>query len=280
MKKLFLSIVLLGCAFAVFAQTNAKPIVVVVPFDVKGVPDDEGEVIFEVFQSEFANVGVARIADRSSFEKIRKQQEFESSDWSNADKVAEVGKALNASMVVTGQLMMFKSNLVTTIKLIDVNTTEIISSVTEKTLDADDLFNKLSDMAKKLGERIASEKPKKEYKIGSVGPGGGIVFLIEDTLYYEYSEVLGNVSLFEASALCQKYNGGGFSDWYLPSKYELNRIYDCMMKYQGYGDGSYFWSSSSDYGKYAWHYMYSDATIPNFDPNGCLYVRAVRAFTN
>ena len=50
MKKLFAVIVLLCCAFAVFAQTTTKPVVVVVPFDVKGVPDDEAEVLFEVFQ--------------------------------------------------------------------------------------------------------------------------------------------------------------------------------------------------------------------------------------
>lgn len=131
---------MLLCLGAMFAQTTPKPTVVVVPFDSKGIPEDEAEVLFEVFQSEFANLGKAKVVDRSSLDKIKKQQEFQTSDWSNTEKIAELGKALNASMVVTGQIMSFKSKLVTTIKIIDVNTTEIVSSVVEKTSSTDELF--------------------------------------------------------------------------------------------------------------------------------------------
>lgn len=179
MKKLILSIFLIICMTDLFAQT-AKPTIVVIPFDVKGVSEDESDVLFEVFQSEFANTGKAKIVDRSSLEKIKKQQEFQTSDWSNTDKVAEMGKALNASMVVTGQIMMFKSNLVTTIKLIDVNTTEIISSVVEKTSSTDDLYSKLSTMANRLSKKLSLVGGGKIYEVGDEGPGGGIVFYVSE----------------------------------------------------------------------------------------------------
>ena len=188
MKKLFTFFILtFGIFFGIFAQTEStsseKPTIVVNPFDVKGVPKDEAEVLFEVFQSEFSNSinGKAKTVDRSSLEKIKTQQDFQNSDWSNTDKVAEMGKALNASIVVTGQIMMFKSNLVTTIKLIDVNTTEILSSVVEKTSNTDELFLKLSDMANKLAKNLALTELGKIYEIGDIGPGGGIVFYTSDT---------------------------------------------------------------------------------------------------
>lgn len=171
---------LLFSIFGLFAQAAPKPIIVVIPFDVKGVPEEEADVLFEVFQSEFANTGKAKIVDRSSLEKIKKQQEFQNSDWSNTDKVAEMGKALNASMVVTGQIMMFKSNLVTTIKLIDVNTTEILSSVVEKTNSTEDLFGRLPDMANKLSKKLGLAGIGKRYEIGDECPGGGIIFYVDE----------------------------------------------------------------------------------------------------
>lgn len=190
MKKLILLLFLGMCALGLFAQTTSKPTIVVVPFDVKGVPEEEADVLFEVFQSEFANTGKAKIVDRSSLEKIKTQQDFQNSDWSNTDKVAEMGKALNASMVVTGQIMMFKSTLVTTIKLIDVNTTEIVSSVVERTSNTDILFDRIPSMAQKLAERIDSENVKKNiektYKVGDEGPGKGIVFYVSEKGFNVY----------------------------------------------------------------------------------------------
>lgn len=187
MKKLFLSLFLIFLtANMLFAQTTAKLTIVVVPFDVKGVPEEEADVLFEVFQSEFANTGKAKIVDRSSLDKIKKQQEFQNSDWSNTDKVAEMGKALNASMVVTGQIMMFKSNLVTTIKLIDVNTTEIVSSVVEKTSGTENLLEKIPAMAKTLSKKLSLVGSGKRYEIGDKGPGGGLIFYVSDDGFNVY----------------------------------------------------------------------------------------------
>lgn len=188
MKKKLLLIVFLLASIFCFAQEGIKPTIVVVPFDVKNVSSEEVEVLFEVFQSELANTGKAKIVDRSSFEKISKLQEFENSDWSDTDKIAEMGKALNANLVVTGQIMNWKNELVTTIKLIDVNTTEIVSSVVERTQDTDVLFNKLSEIAKKLSEQmsnpisktVATVEESKLSKIGDRGEGGGIIFYVSE----------------------------------------------------------------------------------------------------
>jgi len=176
MKKLCVFVLmLLVVTTVVFAQE--KPTVVIVPFDTVGVDETEADVLFEVFTSEFAGLGNARVVDRNSFDKIKAQHSFQSSDWSNSDKIAQLGKALNANMVVTGQLMSFKGSLVATFRMLDVNTVEIVATATERTSGTDDLFEKLGNMAKKLtANLISSSSSTQKYKIGDEGPGGGIVF--------------------------------------------------------------------------------------------------------
>lgn len=176
MKKLILmSLMLLGFT-ATFAQE--KPTVVIVPFDTVDVDKNEANVLFEVFTSNFAGLGKTRVVDRNSFDKIKAQHSFQTSDWSNSDKVAQLGKALNANLVVVGQLMSFKGSLVATFRMLDVNTVEIVATATERTSGTDELFGKLEGMAKKLASNLntSSSSVKTSYEIGDKGPGGGIVF--------------------------------------------------------------------------------------------------------
>ena len=93
---------------------------------------------------------------------------FQSSDRSNSDKISQLGKALNANMVITGQLISFKGTLVATFRMLDVNTVEIIATVSERTSGTDELFSKLSSMAKKLTNNINSSSGSVEssYNIG------------------------------------------------------------------------------------------------------------------
>ena len=178
MKKLFIVLVML-LAFTSMVFAQEKPTVVIVPFDVVGVDESEANVLFEVFTSDFAGLGKARVVDRNSFDKIKAQHAFQTSDWSNSDKIAQLGKALNANMVITGQLMSFKGTLVATFRMLDVNTVEIIATATERTSGTDELFGKLESMAKKLTNNINSSSGsvvKTSYNIGDEGPGGGIVF--------------------------------------------------------------------------------------------------------
>ena len=47
----------------------------------------------------------------------------------------------------------------------------------------------------------------------------------------------------KAGTIVRVYTGGGFTDWYLPSKDELNQLYSARTQIGGLG-GSYYWSSS------------------------------------
>jgi uncharacterized protein YjbI with pentapeptide repeats len=82
---------------------------------------------------------------------------------------------------------------------------------------------------------------------------------------------------YTAAAVARAYRGGGFEDWYLPSKSELNKLYYAKSAVGGFSDFIY-WSSTEFSADYAWY--------QNFDNGYQIYnymydkrcVRAVRAF--
>ena len=80
-----------------------------------------------------------------------------------------------------------------------------------------------------------------------------------------------------AAKLCDDLVLNGYSDWYLPSRDELNKLY--LNKRAVGGFATYFyWSSSEDYAYYAW-YQYFGVGSQYFDIKFNYFrVRAVRAF--
>lgn len=118
-------------------------------------------------------------------------------------------------------------------------------------------------------------------KIGDIGPGGGLVFYIEGNRAYECSEVLGKRKWSEAIILCSEYRGGGYDDWYLPNKDELNYIYQNLRKPGKISGDSWFWSSSEcnfSNGS-VWVQRFSDGDQYGDDKDYPGSVRAVRAFS-
>ena len=82
-----------------------------------------------------------------------------------------------------------------------------------------------------------------------------------------------------AAKLCYDLVLNGYSDWYLPSKDELNKLYLNQAAIGGFA-AAYYWSSSEDsnYNYSAWGQGFSFGNQLNFYKNGTTYVRAVRAF--
>jgi hypothetical protein len=80
-----------------------------------------------------------------------------------------------------------------------------------------------------------------------------------------------------AARLCGDYAGGGYTDWYLPSKDELNKLYINRVAIGGFIDWGYY--SSSEYNvTAAWGQQFING-IQYHDGKGFLYyVRAVRSF--
>jgi len=81
-----------------------------------------------------------------------------------------------------------------------------------------------------------------------------------------------------AAGLARAYNGDGFSDWYLPSQDELNKLYLSKATIGGFASGSY-WSSSEDSANLAWSQTFGNGLLQLVGYKyGTLVVRAVRSF--
>jgi hypothetical protein len=82
-----------------------------------------------------------------------------------------------------------------------------------------------------------------------------------------------------AAQLCTQYRGGGLSDWFLPSKDELDLMYK-NLKAKGLGNfgSGWCWSSSAYDNSDAWAQRFSDGSQGAYLKYKANSVRAVRAF--
>lgn len=90
-------------------------------------------------------------------------------------------------------------------------------------------------------------------------------------------EKQGPVETNYAAGLARSYNGGGYSDWYLPSINELNKLYFYKNAIGGFGTGAY-WSSSEKDDFFAWYINFYDGSQSSFFKYYLMNVRAVRVF--
>ena len=80
-----------------------------------------------------------------------------------------------------------------------------------------------------------------------------------------------------AAQLCNDLTAGGYNDWFLPSKDELNKLYINKDAIGGFA-GSYYWSSSEGSTDYAWiQYFHNGNQYYGYKYDD-ERVRAVRAF--
>ena len=212
MRKLTLILVILLCVANILTaqETKGKPTIVVIPFETRDVDANDAEALFDTFTNKIVDSGKFKVVDRSKVNEIKKQHEFQNSDWSNDEKVAKLGNALNASLVVVGKIQPFQKQMKAYFRILDINTMEIVSTAEGLFSDILDLFNKTPEVVKKLTGEIksismssnittsktetssastnvsASSTNGKTYNIGDDGPGGGIIFYYSEAGFDVY----------------------------------------------------------------------------------------------
>jgi TolB-like protein len=157
MNKSFFAVVFVLAGFTAFAQQLT---VAVSPFDIRsGFTKDEAEVIFELFVSELVGAGSLKVVDRNSFDKIMEQMKFQNTDWSDSDKVAQLGKALNANSIIRCVLMKMGEQLIITANILDINTAQILSSSNTRMKNSDEIFTQLPVFVKQLVSKLPKPPP-------------------------------------------------------------------------------------------------------------------------
>ena len=80
-----------------------------------------------------------------------------------------------------------------------------------------------------------------------------------------------------AARLCGDLVLNGYSDWYLPSKDELNKLYINRVAIGGFTSKHYWTSREVDF-YHAWYHAFANGQFTNGDRRSTKYVRAIRAF--
>jgi len=89
----------------------------------------------------------------------------------------------------------------------------------------------------------------------------------------------GNTVYGYAAQLCRGYNGGGYVDWYLPSKDELYKLYINKLIIGGFQDSNAYWSSSEASDVLAWVQAFAGSGLQTTHYKDITHsVRAVRSF--
>jgi len=140
MKKIIIYLILCFMAVVVFGQTNV-PAIVVSTFSARGqaVSADDAESITELFIAELANQSGVRVVDRTSIERVVNEMRFQTSDWSNPQKTAQLGTALNAEYLVRGQINQLGQQISIALTALDIKTLEVVSSTT-RTFNANNIY--------------------------------------------------------------------------------------------------------------------------------------------
>jgi len=87
-----------------------------------------------------------------------------------------------------------------------------------------------------------------------------------------------------AAIICATLTLGGYSDWYLPSKYELNLMYTNLAQHGlgNFDNSTAYWSSTEESSTEAWYVGFGDPGGPGSylktNSYSTFNVRAVRAF--
>ena len=81
-----------------------------------------------------------------------------------------------------------------------------------------------------------------------------------------------------AAKMCSDLVLDGYSDWYLPSKDELNKLYINRVAIGGFDSGFYYWSSSEYSASNVWAQGFNTGPQINSGKASTFNVRAVRSF--
>jgi len=127
----------------------------------------------------------------------------------------------------------------------------------------------------------------RDYIFGDTGPGGGMIFFVQGGQYKECSGELG-ISTWQAAVTnASNHNGGGFTNWRLPTIGELTLMYENLHKDKLGGffgssiDNNYYWSSeetTTTSGAYC--VIFSNGFGYSSNKTSAFRVRAVRSFSS
>jgi tetratricopeptide (TPR) repeat protein len=196
-KTLFCILIIFTCV-GLFAQQ--QPVVAVAPFDaISGVTATEANMISRAFNIRLGNTHKVILVDRDVIERVLREHHFQAGDWSNQQKTAALGEALNANWIVRGNFERFGSNVLFTVSFYDIATFQFKGGDEVRVANADAAYDHIPKMVNELinvierGTNISSTTPANAIATAQTHFDRGEVFRGRndwDTAILEYTEAI------------------------------------------------------------------------------------------
>jgi formylglycine-generating enzyme required for sulfatase activity len=135
-----------------------QPVVAVALFDaISGISSTEANMITRVFFIRLGNTNKVSLVDRSVVERVLREHAFQARDWSNPQKTAKLGTALNADWIVRGEIEKFisNSNILVTVQFYDLRTFRYMGGTDLLLANANEAYDKIDPLVNKLVETIS-----------------------------------------------------------------------------------------------------------------------------
>ena len=126
-------ILMLLFASNLFSQQNSNTAIAVSDLIGQGVNQTEANVVTEQLRAELHKTGHFRIIERSQMQEILKEQGFQQTGCTSDACAVQVGQLLGVRDIVVGTIGIAGSYTMLTVRIIDVQTGEVIVDETEKT---------------------------------------------------------------------------------------------------------------------------------------------------
>ncbi|GHV46931.1 hypothetical protein AGMMS49546_35850 [Spirochaetia bacterium] len=146
-----------------------QPAVIIPSFDlVDGATPRERDTITRYFMSDLANTKVFRVADRGNLEKRMAEMKFQTSDWSNSEKTAELMKGINADYVIIGTIVKRSDGLAVDAMLEELSTFEVIGTARVRMSSAEDAFDVMEGFVSNLVKNVTGSGPSGAVRPSSI----------------------------------------------------------------------------------------------------------------
>jgi Ca2+-binding EF-hand superfamily protein/PBP1b-binding outer membrane lipoprotein LpoB len=116
----------------------------------KRVDEETSSGVMIFIENAFVNVGKVRVVDRENIAKIVKEYEFQGSDLTDESTAVEIGKLSGADIIVIGSISSVGEIFYLNIKLISVETAEIIGSSIADAINAKEFYEMCNEAVFKL----------------------------------------------------------------------------------------------------------------------------------
>jgi len=155
MKKILFCILLILVCTGLFAQQ--QPVVAVAPFDaISGISATDANMITRVFFIRLGNTNRVSLVDRNVVDRVLREHSFQTGDWSNEQKTAELGRALNSDWIVRGELEKFGDNILVTVQFYDIQTFRFMGGADTLLANANEAMEKMDPLVNRLVQTIAN----------------------------------------------------------------------------------------------------------------------------